>query len=240
MTNRNKLLFSDRCFWRHVAFSVLWLAQGGVVRNPTLTDLDTSRNPLIPPHQAPQQSPSRSHWSSENWATPSGMTMQRRGHAMVSFLVASRIELKSLGRIWMFAASPGWTWKNTICAWGEELPGEHGDRAGGAPCWDGVWVTLSSARFPGLEEGKKNPNPHQSYGQPDLITLLWLKCTYTETRICFGGWHICALVKICGVCTVNPICNHARTGLFWFLLKSKNSKLLEAGPWGQSDPCCLQ
>lgn len=168
MTNRNKLLFSDRCFWRHVAFSVLWLAQGGVVRNPTLTDLDTSRNPLIPPHQAPQQSPSRSHWSSENWATPSGMTMQRRGHAMVSFLVASRIELKSLGRIWMFAASPGWTWKNTICAWGEELPGEHGDRAGGAPCWDGVWVTLSSARFPGLEEGKKT----QTHTKV-MVSLTW-------------------------------------------------------------------
>lgn len=172
MTNRNKLLFSDRCFWRHVAFSVRWMAQRGVVRNPTLTDLDAGRNPVIPPHQAPQQSPSQNHWSSETWATPSGMTMQRRGHATVSFLVASRIELKSPGRIWMFAASPGWTRKTTLYAWGEELPGEHGDRAGGAVCWDGVWVTLSSARFPGLEEEKKKPTPKLWSAWPDNTAVI--------------------------------------------------------------------
>lgn len=54
-TNRNQLLFNDNVFPKeHGIFSSL----GGtrwVVRNPTLTDLTTSKNPLIPPHQAWQQ-----------------------------------------------------------------------------------------------------------------------------------------------------------------------------------------
>lgn len=50
------------------------------------------------------------------------------------------------------------------------------------------------------------------------------------------------LAKFCGICAVNLVCNHVKTGLFWFLLKSKNFKLLGADPQDKSEPnsCCGQ
>jgi len=147
---------------RHTAFSVLWVAQGGVVRNPTFTDPDVSRSPLVPPHQALQQSQSQSRWSSETWATPSGMAMQCRGHATAFFFVASRIELNSPGRIWLFAASSRWTWRPPLCTrrgrnTARTARGAHMCmRIGEAACWDGIQVPLSSAHFPEPEEDKKH------------------------------------------------------------------------------------
>lgn len=214
------------CFWRHVVFSVLWVAQGEVVRNPSLTDLNASRNPLISLHQALQQSPSCHPRSILDWKRQlrslSAIIIIKPlvqwdlrnpswyGHATLFSLVASKDWSRISGHVLVVWGHLHHGHEDHPCVWGEErtltgLPGDHyteGGRAGRAARWDYVCVVLSSAHIPVPEGWVKT---HQNYGQPDLRTLLWIKFTFTEPRIFFGGWHsgsyLCPDHNSCHLCS---------------------------------------
>lgn len=111
--------------------------------------------------KCPQQSPSKRCWSRETLGTPSGMPWPCNGFLLGGTQGWTQIPRQDLAVCSISKADMKTTLvgeerkKHPKRCWGSTCA--HRDKAGGAACWDGVRVTLSSGRFPGPEEEKDTP-----------------------------------------------------------------------------------